>query len=388
MVYYRAFSTPRLPLRGALIDIRPSICGGERNTDVLNPSANRRSHDLNWLSIECWLRERMPELGMSRDTGEPMHVERCVGGHSNLTFTIRFGSQAFILRTAPPGPLPHAAHDMAREYRWLATLHPIFPLAPRPYVLCDDPAVTGSAFYVMERRHGIVVRADEPPSLDANPALRRRVGDALVDSLATLHHIDIDDSGIAHLGRASGFVTRQLKGWSERWERFKTSDMPEIDAIARWLHAHEPPETEAPGIVHGDFKLDNVLLDAERLDRVVAVFDWEMSALGDPLIDLGMLLAYWVSSAPPGHRDALTTVTDRPGWPSRQQIIDRYAAQSGRNLRALPFFEAFAFFKIAVVLQQIYYRYVNGQADDPRFAVLNRRVGFLAQSASRLIERG
>src|SRR5262249_37830557 len=153
----------------------------------------------------------------------------------------------------------------------------------------------------------------------------------------------------------------------------KTSDMPEIDAIARWLDAHEPPETTSPGIVHGDFKLDNLLLAADQLDRVVAVFDWEMSALGDPLIDLGMLLAYWVPTAPPGHRDALTTVTDRPGWPSRQEVIDRYAAGSGRDLGAVPFFETFAYFKIAVVLQQIYFRYVNGQADDPRFAVLHQR---------------
>jgi len=315
-----------------------------------------------------------------------MRVEQFTGGHSNLTYLIRFGTCHVVLRKAPPGPLPHAAHDMARECRWLAALNPVFPLAPRPYLLCEDPDVAGSAFFIMERRHGIVVRADEPAQLYGDEMLRRRVGEAVVDTLARLHSIDISDAALSSLGKPTGFVGRQLRGWSERWERFKTFDVPELDAIARWLTAHQPVDTTVPGIVHGDFKLDNLMLDAEHLDCVVAVFDWEMSALGDPLVDLGMLLAYWVPSAPPEHRDALTTVTDRRGWPTREQIIERYANQSSRRLDALLFFEIFAFFKIAVVLQQIYYRFVHGEANDPRFAALSRRVTYLARSAVRLIE--
>src|SRR5262249_10260484 len=155
------------------------------------------------------------------------------------------------------------------------------------------------------------------------------------------------------LGRPAGFVQRQVKGWADRWQRFKTADVPELEAIAGWLAARIPADPERPGIVHGDFKLDNVLLDATQPDRIVAVFDWEMSALGDPLVDLGMLLAYWTPSAPSDHRDALTTVTDRPGWFSREEVIDRYAARSERRLDALTYFEVFAFFKIAVVLQQL-----------------------------------
>jgi aminoglycoside phosphotransferase (APT) family kinase protein len=210
---------------------------------------------------------------------------------------------------------------------------------------------------------------------------------ALIDTLASLHRIDIEGAALSHLGKPSGFVARQVGGWSQRWGRFKTTEVPEIDATAKWLQAHLPPDPDQSGIVHGDFKLDNVLLDAEAPDRVAAVFDWEMSALGDPLVDLGMLLAYWVPSAPPEHRDALTTVTDRPGWPTREEMIDRYAMQSVRRLDTLPYFEIFAFFKIAVVLQQIYYRYTHGQSDDPRFAMLGSRVTYLARSAIRLIER-
>jgi aminoglycoside phosphotransferase (APT) family kinase protein len=167
----------------------------------------------------------------------------------------------------------------------------------------------------------------------------------------------------------------------------KTSDGPDVEVVARWLGQRVPPDPERAGVVHGDFKLDNVLLDANSPDRIVAVLDWEMSALGDPLVDLRMLLAYWVPSAPAEHRDALTTVTDRPGWLSREEVIEQYAMRTDRGVDALPYFEVFALFKIAVVLQQIYYRYAHGETDDQRFSNLETRVIYLARSALRLIER-
>jgi aminoglycoside phosphotransferase (APT) family kinase protein len=312
-----------------------------------------------------------------------MQVEQFPGGHSNLTYLIRFGETELVLRRPPLGPVAPTAHDMAREYRWLSAVSPVFVLAPRAYLLCDDTSVVGSIFYVMERRHGVVVRSDEPDALQ-RPEVRRRVGGAVVDALADLHAIDLDAAGLSHLGKPAGFVERQVKGWTDRWHRSKTAELPEMEDLAKWLFARLPPSPSRPGIVHGDFKLDNLMLAAGQLDRIVAVFDWEMSALGDPLVDLGILLAYWMPTAPPSQHDALTTVTSRPGWFTRDEVIERYAVRTGRDVSNIGYYEVFALFKIAVVIQQIYYRFVVGQTDDPRFATFGDRVTYLARHARAL----
>jgi aminoglycoside phosphotransferase (APT) family kinase protein len=276
---------------------------------------------------------------------------------------------------------------MAREYRWLAALHPVFPLAPRPYVLCEDPAVIGSVFYVMERRRGIVVRHDEPLSLANHPGARQRVSEALIDTLADLHAVDISTPPVAALGKPAGFVSRQIEGWTDRWHRSRIDDVPEMDRLATWLSRRIPPDPLQPSVVHGDFKLDNVLLDPLDLGRLVAVFDWEMSALGDPLVDLGIFLAYWSPTAPPLQQDALTTVTHRPGYLSKPEIVERYAARSGRDVGAIGWYETFALFKIAVVIQQIFFRYKRGQTDDARFANFGDRVTYLARQAETLASK-
>ena len=346
----------------------------------------RAGEELDWARLEAWLRDRLPASSIpAPDLRERMQVAQFPGGHSNLTYQVRFGGTDLVVRRPPFGPVAPTAHDMAREYRWLAAVHRVFPLAPRVYALCEDPAVIGSVFYVMERRHGIVVRNEEPSSISNQPDVRRGVSLAVVDALTDLHAIDVAAAGLSHLGKPHGFVERQVRGWAERWNRSRTSDVPEMEAVSHWLVASLPPDPARPAIVHGDFKLDNLMLDAADPCRLVAVFDWEMAALGDPLVDLGILLAYWVATAPPDHRDALTTVTTLPGWLTPGELVERYAARTGRDLSRLKFYEVFALFKIAVVVQQIYYRFVNGQTDDARFASLGDRVTYLARRAEALL---
>jgi len=346
----------------------------------------RPTEQLDWAALAAHLRWTLPVSQIKGlDLSAEMEVSQFPGGHSNLTYLLRFGGAEMVLRRPPLGPVPPKAHDMSREYRWLAALNPVFPLAPRPYLLCEDPNILGSVFYVMERRRGLVIRDDEPLQIANHPERRREISEALIDTLADLHAIDVTGPPLAELGKPAGFVERQLRGWTERWEHAKTTEVPEMEAVLTWLRERLPPNADPPSVVHGDFKLDNVLLDPLDPARIVAVFDWEMSALGDPLVDVGILLAYWSPTAPPSQRDALSTVTDRPGWLTRDEIIARYAARSGRDLSTIPFYETFALFKIAVVIQQIYVRYVRGQTDDPRFANFGERVDYLARHAARLL---
>jgi aminoglycoside phosphotransferase (APT) family kinase protein len=223
-------------------------------------------------------------------------------------------------------------------------------------------------------------------SLANHPDTRRRVSEALVDTLADLHAIDISGPPIAELGKPAGFVARQVAGWTERWDRAKIAEVAEMEALGKWLADRIPADPEQPSVVHGDFKLDNVLLDPLDLGQPVAVFDWEMSALGDPLVDLGIFLAYW-SPAAPAQQEALPTVTNRPGYLSKDGVVARYASRSGRDVSAIRFYETFALFKIAVVIQQIFYRYTRGQTDDPRFATFGDRVTSLACRAESLAMR-
>jgi aminoglycoside phosphotransferase (APT) family kinase protein len=345
----------------------------------------RPGEELEWARLENWLRAALPASNIPHlDLREHMEVAQFPGGHSNLTYQVRFGATELVIRRPPFGPVPPTAHDMAREYRWLSAIHPVFPLAPRVFALCEDLSIIDSVFYVMERRHGNVIRDDEPPLIKNHPDVRRRVSLALVDALAELHAIDIDAASLTHLGKPHGFVERQVRGWTDRWNRSRTSDVPEMEALSQWLVESLPPNPARPTIVHGDFKLDNLMFADADPSRPVAVFDWEMAALGDPLVDLGILLAYWTANAA-SRNDTLTTVTMLPGWLTSRELVDRYAERSGRDMSSLRFFEVFALFKVAVVIQQIYYRFVKGQTSDSRFANFGDRVTSLAQRAGALL---
>lgn len=357
-------------------------------TDSPDTRPVRESERLDWDALASYLRARLPGVaGADFDAAAPLAVEQFAGGHSNLTYLLRFGSRELVLRRPPFGPVPPRAHDMAREYRILEALHPVFPLAPRPFLLCEDAGIIGATFYLMERRRGLVVRGEEPPELANRPAERGRASAALVDALAALHAVDVEAHGLDALGKPAGFVGRQVRGWAERWRRSRTDEVPEMDALAAWLEERLPADPARPTLVHGDYKLDNVMLDASDVGRVVGVFDWEMSAVGDPLVDLGILLGYWVHTAGSAWRDSVASVTDREGWFTRAQILERYGARTGLDTSGLAFYEVFAVFKVAVIIQQIFFRYRRGQTDDPRFAALGPRIGWLARLAAGLAER-
>lgn len=348
----------------------------------------RPGEELDIASLETYMRQHLPELMPGEQLDHTaIEVEQFPGGHSNLTYLIRLGGHEFVLRRPPFGPVAPTAHDMPREYRLLVAINPVYPLAPRPYLLCEDVSIIGAPFYLMERRRGIVVRRDVPEEIGDDLALRRRVSEAMVETLAALHAVDIYTTGLESLGKPVGFVTRQVRGWADRWERSKTSEVNEISEIIIWLKERIPAEPDPQAgrpatLVHNDFKLDNTMLDPANPSRVVAVLDWEMCTVGDPLIDFGIFLCYWAQKDDPeARRESISPVTTEPGWMTRQEIIECYAEKTGRNLSGIAFYEAFALFKVAVVLQQIYFRYVQGQTHDERFKNFDRRVEGLARAA-------
>lgn len=354
----------------------------------------REGEELDSRALESYMREHLSELlSATEPEASPLEIEQFPGGHSNLTYMIRFGGREYVLRRPPFGPVAPTAHDMPREYRLLSAINPVFNLAPKPYLLCEDSSVIGAPFYLMERRRGLVIRRDIPPEIGDDHQLRRRVSEAMIDTLADLHSVDIYSSELINIGKPVGFVTRQVRGWSDRWQRAKTSEVPEVDEVVRWLGERIPPEPDPESgrsatLVHNDFKLDNVMLDSSDPSQVVAILDWEMCTVGDPLIDLGILLCYWAeANDPEARRESISPVTTQPGWMTRQEIIERYGEKTGRDVSGITFYEVFALFKIAVVIQQIYFRYVRGQTHDERFAAFGPRVAGLAQAALELAKK-
>jgi aminoglycoside phosphotransferase (APT) family kinase protein len=319
----------------------------------------------------------------------PLSVQQFRKGHSNLTYLVRFGEQEAVLRRAPFGTKVKHAHDMGREFRLLSALQGVYPRAPRPLASCEDPAVLGAPFYLMERVRGVVIRGDGAEvGIAFTPELLRRTSAALVDALAELHAVPVAGTPLASLGRPEGYVARQVKGWTERYLAAKTHEVETVEAAAAWLAANMPAELGA-ALVHNDFKYDNVVLDPADPTRVVAVLDWEMAALGDPLMDLGTTLGYWIDADDPSEmKDRPNGPTALPGSLSRLELWERYAQRSGRPAPAPLFYYVFALFKIAVIVQQIYRRFVDGHTRDERFAGLDRRVRILGGQAARALDRG
>jgi aminoglycoside phosphotransferase (APT) family kinase protein len=318
----------------------------------------------------------------------PLEIQQFPRGHSNLTYLLRAGDRELVLRRPPFGSKVKTAHDMGREFRILSRLSAVYPAAPRPLHLCEDEAILGAPFYVMQRLEGLILRKDLPPGLVMSPGQIRALHLTLVDTQAELHGIDIVAAGLADLGKPEGYVERQVSGWTRRYEGSKTDDLPVVEQVAQWLASHLP-ESQGAALIHNDFKLDNVVLSPADPTKIIGVLDWEMATLGDPLMDLGTSLAYWINTDDDAMRQAVrwgpTTV---PGSLTRAEIAERYAARTGRNLDRISFYYAFGLFKNAVVLQQIYYRYKQGLTKDERFAQLGVAINILMNMAAETISQG
>ena len=312
-------------------------------------------------------------------------VEQFPSGHSNLTYLLRVDSREYVLRRGPLGPVAPKAHDMAREFRVLQAVHRHFPEAPDVLFLCEDPAVLGAVFFVMERRRGLILRDEVPPRFRDLANYPQMVSEAFIDCLVRLHAIDVANTGLIALGKPEGFLERQVQGWVERWHRAKTEDAPQLERVIGWL-IDRRPVSPAPALVHNDYKLDNVMLAAESGDRVEAVLDWEMATVGDPLADLGLTLCYWAWADASQLRSVAGPLTSQPRWYTRDQFVNRYAAQTGRDLSGIRYYEVLGIFKLTVILQQIYYRFERGQTQDLRFRDFDRRVRNLAEIATTMME--
>lgn len=344
----------------------------------------RPGEDFDRESLKRYLSEHVE--GWSGEN--PLEVSQFPTGFSNLTYLVKCGEQEAVLRRPPFGPLPPKAHNMKREFQLLRKLHPYYPYLPEPYAFCEDERVIGARFYLMERKKGIVLDDGFPLESELTVERCERISHVVVDALAELHQINYKEAGLADFGYPQGFLERQVNGWIKRYDRSKTDDIPVVDRIAKWLVEHIPTPHEAT-VIHNDYKLNNMLFSSD-LNQIEAILDWEMATIADPLFDLAGALGYWVVE---GDSDLLmdagiSTLTANPGFISRDEFIERYTQKTGRDIPSFHFYMTFVYFKLAVVLQQIYYRWKTGQTKDERFSSLNNNIRNLMNYAFQVSETG
>jgi aminoglycoside phosphotransferase (APT) family kinase protein len=328
------------------------------------------------------LREFLATSGLAAPT--ELDVVPIGEGHSNVTFSLSTG---VVLRRPPRGPLPPSAHDVLREARLLKALEPTPVRAPRVLAVCEDPGVIGAPFYVMERLEGVVVTSDIPEALDT-PAERRRMSAELVEALVELHAVDWQAVGLEGFGKPSGYLERQLKRFTGLWEHNRTREIPEVASVGEWLRTNLP-ESPPATIVHGDYRLGNTMLEAVPPARLIAIFDWEMATIGDPLADVGYLMMFWVQADDPhlGMYE-LQAVTRREGFPTRAEMIALYEERSGRSMQALDWYVTLALWKAIVFMEGNYKRAITGATDDPYLKAFGDGVLELARRAAEVAEHG
>src|ERR1051325_9322879 len=342
---------------------------GARMSNVDGAVPVRAGEELPTELLFNYLASHLPELTA------PLTIEQFPSGFSNLTYLLRFGDRELVLRRPPIGAKIKTAHDMSREYRILSHLYPVYKKVPRPLLFCEDESILGAPFYVMERVNGIILRARPPAEIDLSPALMRTLSEAFIESLAEIHEIDYEAAGLGELGSPQGYVKSQVEGWTRRYYNARTDDVPAIERLAEWLEQNQPADSVKAALIHNDYKYDNLVLAPDDLGRVVAVLDWEMATIGDPLMDFGTSLGYWVEAQDPEEWQRYGFgLTVLPGSLTRTEMLEHYARRTRRVIDEPVFYFVYGLLKIAVIVQQIYFRYQKGLTRDPRFAQLGALV--------------
>lgn len=341
----------------------------------------RQGEELNEANLSEFLLEQL------NLTATEIEIRQFPAGSSNLTYLVKISDKDFVLRRPPFGNQVKTAHDMSREFRVLEKLSKIYAPAPKPLLFCVDESIIGSQFYLMERKRGVILRGCVPDALQDSPELQKAVCESFIDNLARLHNLDYKSVGLGDFGKPEGYVQRQTTGWIERYFRAKTDECLEIEQTIEWLLANIPAASNRAALVHNDYKFDNVMLNPNDLPQIIGVLDWEMATIGEPLMDLGTTLGYWMDKQSPEF------MLSQPFNPrvlmesfSRRELAERYAEKTGADISNLLFYYVFGMFKIAVIVQQIYFRYRQGFTKDERFANFNHFVSALGKIALRAIE--
>ena len=344
------------------------------------PGSVRKGEELDVAKVDAFIKAHLPGL-----TGTP-EIRQFAGGASNLTYLVRYPDRDLILRRPPFGHKAKSAHDMLREAKIMTALKPVYPYVPTVVATCDDPAVMEADFYVMERINGIIPRQDLPECLNLSVEDTRKLCLNVIDRMIELHQVDYQAAGLDSLGRGGGYVRRQIEGWIDRYRKAKTEDVGDFEAVMAWLKDKMPASDVATCLIHNDFRFDNVVLNPANPFEVIGVLDWEMATLGDPLMDLGNTLAYWVQA----DDDALFQQVRRqpthlPGMLTRQEVIEYYGSKTGYQVDNFDFYALYGLFRLAVIVQQIYYRYFHGQTKNPAFAGFGHISRYLEKRCHRLI---
>ena len=341
----------------------------------------REGQSLKTDSLETYLRNAM-DLPKTH-----LEIFQFPSGYSNLTYLLKFGKKELVLRRPPKGVKIKSGHDMGREFRILSGLNPIYKKVPKPFLFCEDQSIIGAPFYIMERMNGVIFRGHTPKDQLPDSNQMRNLSEALVNTLVEIHSLDYHAAGLENLGRPDGYIKRQIEGWTKRYINAKTDELKSLEKTYTWLNNNIPP-VQKSAFIHNDFKYDNLIISQNKDFKIKGILDWEMATLGDPLMDLGTTLGYWIQESDPDFlKENNMNITLVKGNLTRSELVEQYAKKSNTKIVDIPFYYVFGLFKIAVIIQQIYFRYKNGFTTDIRFKNLNKAVELYGKMAVQALQK-